>query len=305
MTRITLLLYPVAVVLCTYGVTLGQIQERAQVLADVAIEPDPTGQERIKVVVDALRNPKLSFADRMASVGSIKDWIQKDTQDFFEQLLYFYCRYDQQSGDESRAREVYSLTLPSFFSFSEMDMLHVLVPYLDSDNIRLQSIARNMLEGYIEGPSAGSCVDYDYYRRYIAAHKERPPLGLVRYMYRHAPGPGVLALARVYCRPDEQGTRKKFRAILWAEHVVNDALWRKRHRFLQGTDFPEGARRELKQLSEHDDWWVRLYVAQIMRQHRGFRQPEIIERLKKDNHPLVREAIRFADKMPTKKPGRD
>ena len=42
-----------------------------------------------------------------------------------------------------------------------------------------------------------------------------------------------------------------------------------------------------------------LYVAQVMRQHRGFRRPEIIERLKKDDHSLVREAMRFADKDST------
>jgi hypothetical protein len=44
-------------------------------------------------------------------------------------------------------------------------------------------------------------------------------------------------------------------------------------------------------MSRHGTWWVRLYVAQILRQYAELRTPELIERLKTDEHDLVRRAI--------------
>ena len=54
-------------------------------------------------------------------------------------------------------------------------------------------------------------------------------------------------------------------------------------------------------MSRHGTWWVRLYVAEILRQYAQFRTPELIERLKADEHELVRRAILEIDKSKSQK----
>jgi hypothetical protein len=86
-------------------------------------------------------------------------------------------------------------------------------------------------------------------------------------------------------QPDE------LKAILWAEHVVSDVLWMQQYGFLSPDEVEPAATRELVKLSGHKEWWVRLYVAGIIRQHPSFRQPELIDRLQRDEHPWIREVI--------------
>jgi hypothetical protein len=47
---------------------------------------------------------------------------------------------------------------------------------------------------------------------------------------------------------------------------------------------------------------VRLYVAEIVRQHPAFRTPELVKRLKDDPHNLVRESLDFTRQKPKESP---
>lgn len=79
--------------------------------------------------------------------------------------------------------------------------------------------------------------------------------------------------------------------IMLAEHLVSNAIWLKRYQFEeQIPGATSEAKEQLASLAEHDEWWARLYVASIMRRHRELRLPEVIEKLKQDRHPQVRES---------------
>jgi hypothetical protein len=81
--------------------------------------------------------------------------------------------------------------------------------------------------------------------------------------------------------------------IVLAEHVVSNAIWLNKNGFDERyqTAFPE-AMKLLAKLTEHEQWWVRLYVAEIMRQHRELRQPEVLEKLSLDSNELVGKAAK-------------
>ncbi|MEX2172066.1 MAG: hypothetical protein WD851_22285, partial [Pirellulales bacterium] len=86
------------------------------------------------------------------------------------------------------------------------------------------------------------------------------------------------------------------REVLLAEHTVSNAIWLKEHRF--GEEFQKAlpeATSELAKLAKHDEWWVRLYVAEIMRQHRELRQRAVVQRLASDSNSLVSKAATFAE----------
>ncbi len=122
-------------------------------------------------------------------------------------------------------------------------------------------------------------------------------------MYARHPGKALLAMQQVYVQADRRRTRE----LLWAEHVVADVVWKHQNGFLEKTKVEPEAATQLEKLSQDQTWWVRLYVAEILRQHPAFRTPALVDRLKDDPHELVRNAMRFtrpdAEKKPAVKPG--
>ena len=50
------------------------------------------------------------------------------------------------------------------------------------------------------------------------------------------------------------------------------------------------ARREVDTLSRDASWWIRLYVAHLVRSHPNLGSAEVVERLRADEQPRVREA---------------
>ncbi|MCK4519436.1 MAG: hypothetical protein KAU12_04870, partial [Candidatus Omnitrophica bacterium] len=47
----------------------------------------------------------------------------------------------------------------------------------------------------------------------------------------------------------------------------------------------------LNEFSQYKEWWIHLYVAEIMKQYPQTKEPEIIQRLKQGEHPLVQKAL--------------
>jgi hypothetical protein len=84
-----------------------------------------------------------------------------------------------------------------------------------------------------------------------------------------------------------------FKAINLAEHIVSNAIWLNDNGFADRfqRDLAE-AQQELKKLSEHDYWWARLYVAEIMRRHRELRDPKVLDKLREDSNELVNKAAK-------------
>ncbi|TWT99570.1 hypothetical protein Pla108_05130 [Botrimarina colliarenosi] len=89
-----------------------------------------------------------------------------------------------------------------------------------------------------------------------------------------------------------QRDKKLKKEILLAEHLVSHAVWLKKYKFDEQLEGPaQEAKEQLTNLSEHDEWWVRLYVAVIMRRHRELRVSEVWEKLGQDRNVHVSELV--------------
>jgi hypothetical protein len=81
--------------------------------------------------------------------------------------------------------------------------------------------------------------------------------------------------------------------LLLAEHVISNAIWLREMGFDDRFPFTmREAKMQLSQLSEHELWWVRLYVAETMRQNPDFRQDDVLEKLSRDDNNLVSNAAK-------------
>ncbi len=94
-------------------------------------------------------------------------------------------------------------------------------------------------------------------------------------------------------RQQRQTRQNERREILLAEHIVSNAIWLNENGFAERFQkaLPDAAD-ELARLAKHDEWWVRLYVASIMRRHRELRAPAIVQQLTADSNELVSKAAK-------------
>jgi hypothetical protein len=171
---------------------------------------------------------------------------------------------------------------------------------------------------------------------------EEVPDGFIRYLYEKHPGKALLVFAyanrRTGAGPMLQAMRKAFEArqqgreltaeekrqmkatqeqtklrqqhkkhelweILLAEHTVSNAIWLKEndpypHRFQAA--IPD-ATAQLSGLTKKE-WWARLYVVHIMRQHPELRLEAVLQQLKDDRNELVREAAQAAPPIKDARP---
>ena len=141
--------------------------------------------------------------------------------------------------------------------------------------------------------------DFRYYVDYLRRHGDRPlPLLLIGHMFRTSPTKALQAMLSVETKrnyppkPNDLTTpfAPEHSRLLLADHEINDVLWTWEFKFNVLQERLETAQLRLVQFSEHDQWWVRLYAAEILRQHPGFELRDILERLQSDDHELVRKA---------------
>ena len=249
----------------------------------VTLSADPTWQAAIARVVTAATEQQQSDA-----LNQLRARDDATRRQLVRQLLYYSSRAHDTADAMAAGAILHKLDIP------DQAVTEALVPLLGTTDQDLGKSVQNILGG-IEGRAAGRTPDFSAYREIIAdAVRETngPPDALIRYMYESDPGAALLTLMRAY-QLRQPATLK---TLLWAEHVVSDVLWKQRNGFLNPDEIEPAGAAELARLARHEAWWVRLYVAEIMRQHPAFRQPALVERLKRDAHHLVREAVSAAER---------
>lgn len=286
----------------TTAIAVSPPQSQPSATAPV-IEPDPELYPLLKDIIahpakmldPAVLKRLYSYRDNTAEPeGESKE------HKFVQQLVYI----------NAYATDVPEAIVPSLLArrlgYTSEEVVPALVPYLETPDAKVAKTIRGWL--------AGSELDRDdpdvppYFEIYDGLvwpalyDRKDPPHALVRYLYERHPGAALLYLfnaaadaqRRPLPAPDE--FRKQRKTVLFTEHIIEDVLWRKRHDFPVPESLRQDAADGLEHLSRFTLWPARLYVAEIMRQYPEFRDEKLIERLVKDEHPLVRESIaRFAD----------
>jgi hypothetical protein len=145
------------------------------------------------------------------------------------------------------------------------------------------------------------------YVRYLKGGKDRGfttqenAAVIVDHMFRTDPGraftamlwadygfnPHVRGNCYLFCRDETQTVRD-----LQLAHIrICDLLSRSRCSFPIGEGQVAAVAADLRQLTGHEKWWVRLYVACLITQERQLRHPELIERLMADRNEHVQAAM--------------
>jgi hypothetical protein len=193
------------------------------------------------------------------------------------------------SAEEPEAEGLYLLQLGAvipMLRLSQSKVLRAAVPMLECADNGQREQAETFL-GLVLGWQPQWISDEDLCR-YFQENCPEPPARFAGFLSSLAPRTALLSLDAAYPEPD------RHRVVLWAEHVVADAIWKQEHDFLKSED-TAAALAQLAELSELDEWWARLYVAEVISKNRFLRDDKLIERLKKDKHESVRRAAQRAE----------
>ena len=258
----------------------------------LTIEPDPDTQVRIQRAL----NPK-DANDRRTQLDDLAQMRRTQPEKLVRQLLY----YSMYGKDQAGQRDVKEAMALGYFA-RELDIQQdaiafALWPYLGTRDPALKA----------EVSKTFRAVHFDVFSAIIRRHVSQghePPRELIGFMYERSPGEALLALSRVdaLLSGTDQEKREKRRSLLWAEHTVSDVVWRHQYGFLPATKAESDAMVQIEKLSQDDLWWIRFYVAAILRQHRAFRTAQLVARLAADKDPAVQEAMSFVKGEPKKRP---
>ena len=293
------------VILVVTSAAIGQVAGRSSA---PIIEPDPRLQALFRdIATDSAKLFDPAIRDQMVSgrTRAVETEEGDAEQGVIQQLVYFGA-YATGLREAVAARAILQ-----YGGFDVDDIVPALVPYLDTPDEKVAKTVREWLHGFEFGcadPDERPCFDVYTAQVDDAIFDGRnPPRALVRYLYERHAGAAMLFLFRVaiegelqtaiLSNPDATSLpgpgplAKQRKPVLFAEHIVEDVLWRQRHEFPVPESLLQQARDALQRLSGIEHWSTRLYVAEIMRQHPVFRDEKLIKRLAQDTNPYVRESI--------------
>ena len=101
----------------------------------------------------------------------------------------------------------------------------------------------------------------------------------------------LISIARATYRDDRR------KPSLWADHIVNDWLWKRESGFATEKKPDADVTEQIKKMAERDEGWARLYSAEIIHQHPELGTPAIVEMLKTDKNEFVQKALDPDEKL--------
>ncbi|MBU0486245.1 MAG: hypothetical protein KKB30_17210 [Proteobacteria bacterium] len=165
------------------------------------------------------------------------------------------------------------LALYKYMNFTSDEKVAAVVPLVTEGAMTLdgpgnERLGRSILREVDRPHGLKASADFGPYTRFLKTSSEQNrPAWLLAYMFNQEPLEAVSSMARV----DLSNTE--------AESLVQTIM-----------SLPN-EKTTLQTLADRSEWWAHLYVAEIMKKNPRLRDTEILKRLEKDDHPLVREAL--------------
>lgn len=247
--------------------------------ADLPFTPDPQVQAQIdeishsvggRMLVERLEKLQLKFRGQPL------------------QLVPELAYYSSRGTDVNEA--MVAVFVARHLDIDANEIVRALAPYVGNDDTRFRNLARDWILESDQGLQKRQ-EGTQYLRGLIQASARRnEPVdpALAEFMFGKNPSAAIHDFVGAYLTHEGETANK----IIWADHLIHDALWRLEHRF--STEFAEILPRvseELSWLAAHDQWWVRLYAASIIRPHPQLGSEAIITKLRQDPNEAVRKAM--------------
>jgi hypothetical protein len=257
-------------------------------------QSEATIQLQIDRIQNSLNQPGVDPGSNLAIIQEIQALKESvaDKGEIVKQVAIFAADAD---GDEQRP--LMSAMILQLLDLPPKIVIRVLAPHLSADDQNLRSFVRDWFQAHDNAAPSGRAaselqpINYEDYKNYVRGlltTKQEIPSAFVEYIFERSPNRALLIFY--------SAQRAKEPDILLAEHTIGNAIWLKQNKFSERFEksLPE-ANGELAKLAKHKEWWVRLYVAYIMRQHPELRQADVWKQFGADTSKLVSTAATVTD----------
>jgi hypothetical protein len=275
---------------------------------------DPVIQAQISAVYNAKSD--IEVTQQLQALKELTD----DKAELVRQLAIFAVA----APNKKEMHDLITLEFLHRLKLAASIPIRALAPYLGSDNEQLRDFAREWFRGHdTVSTDPLEPVNFREYADYIGqqvAGNEDVPAAFAEYIFERSPERALLAFHRGgrarHTVAQLQAISNAFEArqrgedaavekpepvddppkeILLEAHIVEHAIWLKRYKFDEQfrKALPE-AKEQLTKLAERKEWWVRLYVAEIMRRHRELRMDDVLQKLRDDSNESVSKAAEAA-----------
>jgi hypothetical protein len=287
----------------------------AQDVKALLAQSEPPIQEQFNKILDAIKEAGVDPRSNIAAIQqahSLNESIA-DKGEIVKQLAIL-------AAVPGEVQPLMARAILDLLDLPPAIVIRVLAPYLDADNKNLRSFVRDWFQSHDNGGTDDPLkpVNFEDYADYVRG-QQNPPEAFVEYIYGRSPGRALLVFHRAgrtgLAIAKLRDTREKMEAakreadeaprgawprkapepqrtlddIMVAERIVSHAITLKK--WENGKLLPE-AKEQLAKLAEREEWWVRRYVAEIMRQHPELRQDEVLEKLSEDDNATVSNAAK-------------
>lgn len=236
--------------------------------------PDPRMQAAIEETVSAIARQERTASESIASLQTMAAG-HRDVL-----LLQLALYLETADGTE---RSMAGAILLRQLAFTPREMLETLVPRLEGARPALRRALTEML-GTIDRRKGGE-ADFHVYESWLAGRGGPPPASLVGYLYEVSPDEALRCMRHVYGGPEP------WRDVDGAVGDLKKIVARRDASRTWSDDERARARAALETLGRDPAWWVRRYAAAVLRSSPELGTPALIERLKADADPLVRNAL--------------
>ena len=158
---------------------------------------------------------------------------------------------------------------------------------LDNAQGTAADAGRNLLR-YAAPPDPRGRKDFSHFKPYLESHASPAPAKLVLWMYEYDPAAAMWQMRDVY---GANMSAEDFRALSAGEHVVSEILFRQQAGLVAPGELDQPAVDQLARLAQYRQWWVRLYVANVLLKNPQLRKAQVLDLLKNDADDLVKETV--------------
>lgn len=243
----------------------------------VRLDPEPELQARIEQAVVAIVRQDDSAGERIEALRELAGGRRG-------MLLLQLALYLKGSGGTEQSMA--GALILHRLEFTPDEKLDAILPHLDAAEPRLRRVFTEILST-IDRPEGGE-PDFSFYEARISREKRTPPPALIRYLYEVSPDAAVRSMERVFGGFGGKDAGRDAAASKFSD--LRELLTRRETSLSWSAQDKSRAQTALEELSRDPAWWMRLYVAAVLKRDHELATPAITERLRNDPDSLVRRA---------------
>ncbi|MCY2950881.1 MAG: hypothetical protein NTU53_02765 [Planctomycetota bacterium] len=260
------------------GASCGAKLKMPELTMPKMLQPDPPEvkvQNQIAVVLKA--DDDVRFYREVSNLLELSGKVEWDTGRLLKEVMDYMPRIenDDQLGRFQRMLEL--MRVP------KSALVDAAGARLGAAQGKEATVCRTMLRAAAPADPRGA-ADFSQFTQYLTARQMQLPQGLVLWMYDRDPAAAMEQMMGIF---GSRMAADDVQTLVIGARVLDQMRWKVRYGLATEKSTDELVIQQLEKLAGFEQWWVRLYVAEMLAKHPQVRRAGLVAKLANDIDPLV------------------